>query len=150
MSGFANLCGHNHTKRIDKDFIKCTNCGESFIQTLGFDHDQKMNAYIEENRVFDDQFNRNFDNTFIPKQRWEKQYGSVIRDRPSESMEYLGGYVTYSGKDGRTEILVETESRAQNDPRAPPQHKVRLNGQWTTMSTSELKKYLSRVGAVRC
>jgi hypothetical protein len=150
MNSFAGLCSHSRLKRLDQNFVKCVDCGESQIKPVEPTRDELMQKYMDENRFFDDNFIRNFDNKYVPQKEWEKSHGLHHKETTSKSLSYMGGYHTYSARDGRMEILVESTMQESSDPKVEPQHAVRVDGRWFSMSSRELKNFLVKNGAHRC
>lgn len=146
---FSSLCTHGNMERVDSNFIRCRGCGESFINQKQQTHTDRMAEYAEQNDFQMYDFDRNFDNKYVPKSEWEMLHGKMKKSKGNASLEYMGGYTTYTDHDGKTEILVENQPQENFNSGARPQYKIRINGEWTSMNGHELKKYLGRVGAVK-
>lgn len=149
---YSSLCQHIRKFRVNKDLIKCHDCGESFVNQADETRNDRLKKYAEENTFFDNSFNHNFDNRFVTNREWDKIYS---RDRQEMEMkaygsEILPGYTTYISKDNRTEILVDGQPMNQSGNHGYAEvykYKVRINDKWYNLTHQQIKTLLNRFEA---
>lgn len=59
-------CDHERSKRLDKNFVRCIQCGQSFISQETPHQNKRMGNFVNDNNSFQRNFNRNFNN-IIPE-----------------------------------------------------------------------------------
>jgi hypothetical protein len=65
FSALTSICQHSKTSRINDNFIKCLDCGQSVVSNNKSYTNKGMQNFVSENKSFQRNFDRNFRNDII-------------------------------------------------------------------------------------
>lgn len=140
-SSYALLCTHPRIERIDKNFVRCLQCGESMISQKNIAHNKSQRDFSKENDSFTKNFDRNFSNIIdeVSKPN-EKNIELEQPIRPS--------YQFYSDRMGLNKIRINKNPAFYSHP---VKHEVIINGEKYFLEGPEINKLLtdtkvSRIG----
>lgn len=126
----STICDHRRLKRINQNFVRCLDCGQSMVSQ----HRQPLNKtsldFTKENKSFDRNFNRNFSN--------------VLEETDDEFTKPL--YEYYTDRMWANTIIVNRRVPFQSDP---VKFEVTINGSKTYLPNAQIQKILADINAVR-
>jgi uncharacterized C2H2 Zn-finger protein len=62
MDSYAPLCDHQYLFRVDDNFVRCRQCGLSFVSQKKIPRNKGAHEFIRENTTFGKNFDRHFNN----------------------------------------------------------------------------------------
>lgn len=126
----ANLCDHLRLKRLDNNFVRCLDCGQSIISQKNMIYNKTSKDFSNENKTFTRNFNRNFTN--------------VLEEVDEESTKPV--YEYYTDRIGANNIVVNKVVQFSSDP---AKFEVIVNGTKHYLTNDEIKKLLSDINAIK-
>ena len=127
---YGNLCNHNRFKRIDDNFVRCLDCGQSMISQKILEGNKKRNDFTKENKSFNRNFDRNFSN--------ELDEVDELSSRPI--------YEYYTDRMGANKIIINKQLMFSSNP---PKYKVTVNGSDNYLTQQEIHQMLWDINAIR-
>lgn len=125
---FAKLCFHESTKRINDNFVRCVNCGQSIIKPSTVIANKTRNDFTQENTSFNRNFDRNFSNEISEPDK--------IRQGPVQH---------YSDRYGLNFVTIDwTMQHASN----PPKYTIIMNGEKVLVTEKQIDKLLHDMNAI--
>jgi len=125
----SELCYHKRTERIDDQFVKCYDCGHSFVKLKKEIVNKSCLDFTNENLSFDRNYYRNFTN---------------IIEEPIEygppPIEY------YADKNLQNKIIVNRKIVFSADP---PKYQVMVNSEPCIMTDDQIKRLLKDTKAIK-
>ena len=70
---FAKICDHRRIKRIDDNYVRCYDCGQSFVNQANTISNKTQHDFVKENNYFLKNFDRNFTNVIEQKDHENKE-----------------------------------------------------------------------------
>jgi hypothetical protein len=131
MNGsYSRVCDHYRLKRINNNFVRCIDCGESMISQTTITNNKSSKDFSKENPSFARNFDRNFTN--------------ILEEIDNEYQEPIIEYYT----DGLhvNKIIVERRRIFQTNP---AKYAVKINGNKYYLTNDEIKKVLTDIQAIR-
>ena len=125
----SQMCDHAKTTRLDKNFIRCTKCGQSIISKTETYANKGMKDFVSENKSFQRNFDRNFSNVI-----------TEVENYATPPVEYYvdANRLNYA-------IVDRTVLYASN----PPKYKIMVNGDTATMTNDRISEFLQQIRAIR-
>ena len=127
---YSSICNHPRLKRIDKDFVRCLNCGESMISQKTYSTNKTSADFVKENKSFARNFNRNFTN----------EIEQIDEECDIPHIEY------YADAHRVNKIIIDKRVVFNSDP---PKYKVSVNGGDYYMTKGDFDNLISTVRAIR-
>lgn len=125
---YSTICLHQRLQRIDKNFIRCLACGQSFVNQINIPKNKTGTDFSRENKIFDRNFERNFNNVIE-----EKDLMPVL-------IEY------YADKRFLNIIVIDKTNLFSNNP---PKYRVFINGNYDVLTENQIKCLLNDTKATR-
>jgi hypothetical protein len=125
---YSFICAHSNRQRIDTKFVRCEECGESFISQISVSTNKKPKDFEKEAKQSNvlRNFDRNFSNNV------EKQY-------TQPNIKY------YTDTNGLNKIHLDLNDTQQSDP---PKYAITINGKLSRLDMDTIKDILGTIGAV--
>ena len=127
---YSNFCNHDRLQRIDKNFVRCLNCGQSIVCQHKISTNKSMKDFARENKNFTRNFDRNFSN--------------ILEEQSEKST--VPQYEFYTDNMMTNKIIVDRRIKFQSDP---PKYEVIVNGSKYYLTNEEIQQLLSDARAVR-
>lgn len=127
---YSNLCGHSRLNRINDNFIRCLDCGQSMISQKVLVGNKTRNDFTRENKSFNTNFNRNFSN--------ELEEVDELSSAPI--------YELYGDRMGINKIIVNRKPVFSSQP---AKYEVTINGTPNYLTQADIVKTLSAINAIR-
>lgn len=127
--GYTKLCDHSRLTRLDQNFVRCLNCGQSMINQQTIPKNKTRYDFTKENKSFDRNFDRNFNNII---EEIDKQNEPV--------------YEYYTDRNWANMIKINRTVQYQS---FPPKYKINVNGEDAILTDSQVKELLNDVKAIR-
>lgn len=128
-TNYSTICDHSRVQRINSDFIRCLKCGQSMIDQVKISSSKTQQDFVNENKSFDRNFERNFTN--------------VVEEIDEQKAPPLEFYIDQYG----TNYAI-IDKTIQYDT-YPPKYKINLNGKIAVMNSEKINKVLSDIRAIR-
>lgn len=96
---YSRICYHSRSERINDQFIKCFDCGQSFVKPKN----EIKNKRCSDFSVEDTQFNRNYERNFTNNIEAPIEYGPA-------PIEY------YTDKNNQNKIIIDRKNNFESDP----------------------------------
>lgn len=126
----TTFCDHPRKKRVDKNFVRCLACGDSFVDLLTDPKNKKSDEFIRENSSFGKNFERNFNNV-------------ISVDDPYSSKPL---YEYYMDRNGTNHVIVNKQRLFNSDP---PVYQIYVNNVGSKLNTVEISKILRNLKTLR-
>jgi hypothetical protein len=123
------MCNHQRVKRLDNNFIRCLQCGQSMISQVETPINKTRAEFTQENKQFERNFHRNFSN----------QIEQTDLHEPAP-LEY------YTDKHNLNHVVID---RSPFYATNPPKYKVNFNGEDVVMTDEQINDVLERIKAMR-
>ncbi|BCS82981.1 hypothetical protein QLL95_gp1142 [Cotonvirus japonicus] len=127
---FSNICGHNRLKRMDKNFVRCLDCGLSIINQSKIQSNKTPREFAEENKSVTRNFDRNFTN--------------ILEEIDEQSN--VPFYEYYSDRLWNNLIKYDRTPQFSSDP---VKYKIFINGHVHYLMQKEIDNVLSSINAIR-
>lgn len=127
---YSKICNHNRLKRINSNFVRCLNCGQSMISQTKMLTNKTRQDFTDENKLFMRNFNRNFSNE--------------LEEVDEKSTKPL--YEYYTDNMMINKIIINKKVQFSSDP---PKFEVIVNGIKIYLSNDEIKKLLTDANVFR-
>ncbi len=127
---FSTLCDHKRLTRINSNFVRCLDCGESMISQKSIVGNKNRKDFEKENKSFTRNFDRNFSNT--------------IGENDTLNNQPIFDY--YVDRNLVNTIIVNWNIQFDSDP---PKYEVFINDDKTYMTYPEIKKIISDTNCVK-
>lgn len=127
---YSIICYHNRIERINKDFIRCLDCGQSIVNQENILHNKSKSDFIKENKSFENNFDRNFSNVI-------EEMDIVKEPLPLEF---------YTDKYLKNFIIIDRTIRFRA---YPPKYNVNINGQEQFLTENKIKEILNTIQAIK-
>lgn len=127
---YSAICCHNRLKRINKDFVRCLDCGQSMISQRQISGNKTEKDFVKENNSFIRNFDRNFNN--------ELEETDEFSDKPL--------YEYYIDRYGVNKVIVNKKVQFYSNP---PKLEVQINGSKTYLPQTDIEKLLMKINAIR-
>lgn len=125
---YSRICNHARLQRIDNDFVRCLDCGQSMISQKKMVTNKTSIDFARENEQFIRNFDRNFTNT--------------IDEIDQQSLGPI--YEYYTDRLMMNKIIVNRQVQFNSQP---PKYEVTVNGRKTYMTGDEISKLIASVNA---
>ena len=129
-SSYAKICTHQRLTRLNDNFVRCLNCGQSLVSQKYTPTNKTRKDFTNENKSFSRNFDRNFTN--------------VLEETDSESNRPR--YEYYIDRNWTNGIMINRAVQFQSNP---PKFEVVINGQTDYLDNEKIMKILSDLNAVR-
>lgn len=129
-TSFSRICDHTRLKRINDDFVRCLECGQSFVNQLYLPMNKKLNDFTRESNIQFKNFDRNFTNTI-----------DEVDEFNSKPINHY-----YTDKHRINKIIVNWNNQFNSDP---PKYQITVNGDKSYLTKNEIKKILRDLRAIR-
>jgi len=126
---YSTFCEHRRIGRVDQNFVRCNDCGRSFVDQMSVPSIKKMDDFVKEDQSFQRNFNRNFSNEI-----------EEVESYGPPPVEY------YVDKNWINRIVIKWERIYGSDP---AKYHVSLNGDNTSMTNDQIKQLIQSVRATR-
>lgn len=126
---YSKLCNHDHIKRIDKNFIKCLDCGQSIINQSSLPRNKTPIDFVNENK--------------IPQSFSNKIFSHVSYD---ENRNIIPKYEYYRDRNNLNEIIINWADHLYT---RPIKFKTIVNSENNYLTKNEIKQLLFDVRAHR-
>ena len=127
---YSKICGHNRLQRINNDFVRCLDCGQSMISQSKVVSNKTRQDFTNENKSFVRNFDRNFSNTL-----------EEVDDQSDNPL-----YEYYADRMMINKIIINRRVQFQS---LPPKFEVFVNGSKTYLTNDDIQKLLIDAGAFR-
>ncbi|XWV25320.1 hypothetical protein QJ856_gp0450 [Tupanvirus deep ocean] len=127
---FSKICNHNRLQRINNDFVRCLDCGQSMISQTKMISNKTRQDFTKENKSFVRNFNRNFSN--------------ILEEVDEQASFPL--YEYYADRMMINKIIINRRVQFASDP---PKFEVIVNGSKTYLTNDEIQKLLMDANAFR-
>lgn len=127
---YVDICDHLRIKRIDNNFVRCYDCGQSMISQKNMLINKSRKDFTKENKSFVRNFDRNFTN--------------VLEEVDENSANPLYEYYT-----DRMRANIVVVNRTPQFFCQPPKFEVMINGSKSYQTDGEINKILSDINAFR-
>lgn len=127
---YSMICGHNRLQRIDNNFVRCLDCGQSMISQVNIPMNKSRQDFTKENKSFIRNFDRNFSN--------------ILEEVDNKQSRPL--YEYYTDRNMMNIIIVDRRVKFNSDP---PKFEVLVNGNKNYLTNNDILKLLSDTGAFR-
>lgn len=127
---FSRICNHTRLVRIDKNFVRCLECGQSMISQQKMLANKTSRDFVNENKNFARNFDRNFSN--------------VLEEVDSQSQVPL--YEYYTDKNQINIIIIDRTAKFCTNP---PKYEVNINGEKVYLDKEEIDKLLCDLNGIR-
>lgn len=128
---YATICSHPRLERIDANFVRCLQCGQSMISQKREVRNKTRQDFTREQPQFVRNFDRNFSNELVET------------SRPSQSRPL---YEYYTDKLGVNSIVIDRRVLFDSDP---AKYRCQVNGQTSNLTQTDIHKLLAEIGAFR-
>ena len=129
-SSYSKICNHNRLQRINSNFVRCLDCGQSMISQANMPTNKTRQDFTKENKSFIRNFDRNFSN--------------VLEEIDDQSIKPL--YEYYTDRMMVNVIIIDRQVRFQSNP---PKFEVIVNDTKTYLTNDEIQKLLADANAIR-
>lgn len=129
-SNYSVICNHSRLTRIDNNFVRCLECGQSMISQQNISRNKTTQDFANENKSFSRNFDRNFTN--------------ILEETDEQSNAPL--YEFYTDRRMTNKIVVDKNCRFNSDP---PKYEVIVNSFKSYLTNSEIQKLLLDINAIR-
>ena len=127
---FSMICNHEHLYRMDENFVRCRDCGQSMISQVNISINKNRSDFTKENNSFMKNFDRNFSNIIEEKE-----------DCLKDSI-----YEYYVDRTLSNFIIIDRKIKFKSDP---VKFEVKVNGENNYLTQSLINDLLSSINAVR-
>jgi hypothetical protein len=127
---YSKVCNHNRLQRINNDFVRCLECGQSMISQSKMLSNKTRQDFTKENKNIHRNFDRNFSNEL-----------EEVDDQNSNPL-----YEYYSDRMMLNKIIVNRQVKCNSQP---PKYEIFVNGSKTYLTNEEIRQLLIDVGAFR-
>lgn len=127
---YSKICNHGRLKRINNDFVRCLECGQSMISQQKMITNKTRQDFTDENKSFVRNFDRNFTN--------------ILEEVDEQSSKAL--YEYYTDHIMANKIIVNKMVQFVSNP---PKYEVIVNGMKSYLTNEEIQKILSDINAIR-
>lgn len=127
---YSRLCDHSRLQRIDKNFVRCLDCGQSMISQSRVPTNKTTKDFVKENKGFSKNFNRNFSNEL---EETDEQTSRPLYEYYTDRMEV-------------NRIIVNRQDKFKSDP---PKYETLVNGDTFYLTNQQIQKILNDVRAFR-
>lgn len=127
---YSVICYHNRIERINKDFVRCLECGQSLVSQENVLHNKSRLDFTKENKNFENNFDRNFSNII-------EEVDIIKEPLPLEF---------YTDKHLKNSIIIDRTIRFRS---YPPKYNVNINGQEQILTENKIKEILNSIQAVK-
>lgn len=121
---YSILCNHSRLTRVNKDFVRCLDCGQSMISQQKISTNKTSKDFVKENKSFNRNFDRNFGNKL-----------EEIDEKTSQPL-----YQYYTDRQRINKIIVNRNAQFSGDP---PKFEVDINGSKAYLGDEEIAKLLN-------
>lgn len=126
---YSTFCPHKRVVRVDNNFMRCNDCGRSFVDQLNAPKIKTMEDFVREDSSFQRNFNRNFNNEI----EQTESYGPV-------PIEY------YVDKNFINRIIVKWERIYGSNP---AKYTLTLNGNQSSMTDAQIRELIQNTRAIK-
>lgn len=124
------FCNHPHLKRIDKNFVKCLDCGQSIVNQQVLQKNKSSYDFAKENEKIIKNFDRHFTNNFIDESMSDEQRFEYYTDRRGNG----------------NSIKINRKIAYYSDP---PQYEIIINSSKTYLPDIEISSILRSIDAIK-
>ena len=125
---YETICDHNRLARIDKNFVRCLECGKSMVSQTNIALNKNEKDFVKENSKFTRNFDRNFSNVIE----------EVEQQKPL--------YEYYTDRNLANLVIVDKKVQFQS---YPPTYLLTVNNTHRYCTMDEIKQLISDISAVR-
>ena len=127
---YSKICNHKRLERINNNFVRCMNCGQSMISQEILLTNKTRNDFTNENKSFVRNFDRNFTN--------------ILEEVDEQSMAPL--YEYYTDRNWVNLIVINKIVQFYSNP---AKYETIINGTKSYLNENEIKKLLFDVKAIK-
>ncbi|AYV85575.1 MAG: hypothetical protein Satyrvirus23_18 [Satyrvirus sp.] len=127
---YSLICNHVRLSRIDSNFVRCLDCGQSMISQEHISTNKSQKDFVKENKSFMRNFDRNFTN--------------ILEENDNKND--LPLYEFYTDRMFANKVVVDRRIRFQS---SPPKYTVFINGKESYLTNNEIQKVLGDINAIR-
>ena len=127
---YSKICNHSRLGRIDNNFVRCLDCGQSMISQKQMISNKTSKDFTNENKYFTKNFDRNFTNVF-----------EEVDEQSSRPL-----YEYYTDRTQSNHIIVNKQVQFLSNP---PKYEVSVNGTTSYLTNEQILKMLGDIGAIR-
>lgn len=127
---YSKICDHDRLQRIDKNFVRCLNCGQSMISQKTMVANKTSRDFIRENKSFAKNFDRNFSN--------------ILEEVDEQSSRPL--YEYYTDRMQVNHIIVNRQIKFNSNP---PKYEVSVNDDKFYLTNEQIQQMLHDTAAFR-
>lgn len=129
-TNYSIICQHNRLQRIDKDFVRCLECGQSMISQSEIKCNKSRRDFTKENKNFLNNFDRNFSN--------------VLEE--TDEMTNVPLFEYYADKSLMNKIIINRQVKFNSQP---SKYQVQVNDTMSYLTEVDIRKLLSDINAIR-
>ncbi len=129
-ANYSMICGHSRLQRINNNFVRCQDCGQSMISQTNIPVNKTRQDFTKENKSFIRNFDRNFSN--------------VLEETDNQQTEPL--YEYYTDRMMINVIIVDRRVQFNSDP---PKFKVKVNDNRIYLTNGDIMKLLAETNVIR-
>lgn len=129
-NSYSNLCNHRRLQRIDNNFVRCLECGQSMISQKIVASNKTRDDFTRESEFLNRNFNRNFSN--------EIDQVDEVSNRPV--------YEYYTDRLGANSIVINKTPVFNSQPL---KYEVVINGTKSYLTQSDISKIFFDINAIR-
>ena len=127
---YSRVCNHPRLSRINNNFVRCLNCGQSMISQQIVPINKSRRDFSTENKSFVRNFDRNFSN--------------VLEEIDTEIKTPM--YEYYMDRNWNNIVII---NRSVQFHSSPPKFEVEINGQSYYLTDEQIKKILVDINAIK-
>lgn len=129
-SPYSKICNHTRLNRIDENFVRCLDCGQSMISQQKMLMNKTRKDFTKENKSFCRNFDRNFTN--------------IIEETDEESSQPFFEY--YTDKNWINLIIINRTVQFKSNP---PKYQIKINGRQLYLTDQEINKILMDIDGIK-
>jgi hypothetical protein len=133
---YSSVCSHPRIERVDSNFIRCMQCGESMIYSQNISRNKTVYDFVEKNNPM----LKNFD----------KHFSNIVEEIPIKSSDTRHkinpNYEYFSDKLGINKIRINKNPRKYS---YPAKYEVLINNIKVLLDRNEIQKLLIDIKAVK-
>lgn len=126
---YSILCGHYMNKRINDNFVKCTECGEIIVNQKNIVSNKSQKNFVNENKNYTKNFDRNFSNLI-------KSEDNIVDDTN----------LYYTNRDRTIFFTINPTPITKNSRNI---YEIRINGACYYLTNEQIEKILIKYGAIK-
>lgn len=130
MNEYARICNHQRLTRLNDNFVRCLDCGQSMVSHYKMALNKRQKDFTKENKSFVRNFDRNFTN--------------VLEEIDEQTNKPLLEY--YIDRNWANLVIVNRSVQFQS---SPAKYEVVINGERVYLDDLKINKILSELNAIR-